>query len=328
MAGLKRKIGTVARYAPYARTAVRAARSIGRLRLRNNRGNRQRMDAPMTSQRDTRLMYKKKNMPRYKKKAWKSFKRKVTAVQIANTNLQVAVEQQVCVLPALQNQSSCQFHGLYGIAGNGGSFGTSTTGPPGQGQVNDISKIFNARYAGPRYRKMLFASACMDVHVKGTGASSFILEVYEIVARKDFTALSSAYDTVEEIYNNSFADVAAVGAIQATGSSLGTTPFNAKTFCQFFKITKKYRVQGSPGETISFQMRDPRNHFIDGAHLLNPQVMWKKGLLQGYFFQLYGAPAGTTNAILTEAAEVKITAIKSYTWRQLDSEAVAAGQTN
>lgn len=326
---IRKRQSPLRRYAPYARAAAGAFRTIRQATATRRQQGRRSYDAPMTSQKDSRLMYRKKRMPARRRKAWKRFKRKVTAVQISNTNIQVAVEQQVCILPAIVNQSSAQFHGMYGIAGNPGSTGFTGAGPPGQGQLNDIAKIFAAKYAGAKYRRLLFASACLDVHVKGTGSSSFILEVYEIEARKDYTALSSAYDTVEEIYYNGFADYGPLGtAPGATGSSLGTTPFHCKAFCQAFKITKKYRVQGSAGETISFQMRDPRNHMIDGNMIANPQIMWKKGLLKGYFFQLYGAPSGTTGAVLTENAEVKITAIKSYTFRQLDSESVQGGQTN
>lgn len=287
---------------------------------------------PMTSQKDTRLIYKKKSMPRRKRKQWTSFKKKVTAVQISNTQLQMVCRQQTMFLTTIANASACCFTGLYGLAGGVGSTGTTGVAS-GTGQCDDISDIFVGKYvsaAASAGRKLMFASACLDVHVQVTGAANMILEVYEISARKDFAAMSAAYDQVEEIYNQAFADlpVMAGGLPSAVGSNLGTTPFNSKTFCQYFKINKKYRVQGSPGELLSFQMRDPKNYLIDGNICTRPQMNWRRNQFKGYFFQMYGCPVLAPATTLSSAAECKITSIKSYTFRQFDSETAGAAQAN
>lgn len=287
----------------------------------------QQADAPMTSQRDTRLMYRKKRMPYRKRKQWTSFKRKVTAVQISNTTLQTVVRQQVMYVTCAANRSSKAACTIYGMNGNGGSEGTTGT-TSGIGQIDDMADIINAKYgttSGPQ-KKLLFASACLDVHVYGFGSGPGILEVYEIVARKDFTPALATYDSPEDLYDQGYLDIATVGTT-ATSGTLGTTPFNCRLFCQHFKITKKYRVQYSQGETLSFQMRDPGNHFISGNILGKPSLGWKKGVTKGYFFQLYGSPS-TTATNFTIPAEVRITAIKSYTYRQLDVENVSAGVVN
>lgn len=287
---------------------------------------------PMTSQKDSRLIYRKKRMPVRKRKQWTSFKRKVTAVEISNKQLQMCARQQTMFLTTAANTSTYCFAGLYGLAGGVGSVGTTGVSS-GTGQCDDIADIFMGKYGTAAIsagKKLMFASACLDVHIQVTGAANLVLEVYEIVARKDFAAMSAAYDQVEEIYTQAFADLPAMGGLpSATGSTLGTTPFNSKTFCQYFRINKKYRVQASPGELLSFQLRDPKNHLIDGNVVSKPQMNWHKGEFKGFFFQMYGCPTTTPTAgTLSSAAECKVTSIKSYTFRQFDAESAAAAQAN
>lgn len=280
----------------------------------------------MTSQRDVKTIYRRKPMPRRRRKQWVSFKRKVTATQIANSALMSFFRQQVMYLTTAANASSFTTATIYSYGGINGTEGT-TGSASGTGQGDDLVDFWTTKYgltSVGRSRKTMFASACMDVHIRNSGAASGILEIYEIIARRDYGSSSVSYDSIEELYTNGFTDTVATPLFTAvTSSTLGSTPFQNKLFCQQFKVLKKTRVEISAGETISMQMRDPKNRVAYGAEM-NANLIFKRGATRGYLFQLYGEPSGTATQ-KTTACECRVTVLKSYTYRELDSQPATTG---
>lgn len=295
--------------------------------------------APMTSQHDSRLVYRKKSMPKRKRRRWVSFKKKVTAVEYSNRNLQNVTTAQLQYVYAQPNRSSFTACMMYGINGQVGSTGNPNVPPvvgsSGTGSMDDMYDVLTQKYAAGGTaltgRKFLFGSAVMDIHLTNIGDAAGILEIYEIVARQTFTPTTVSYDGPEDLFIQGYVDYATIANTPITPSAvrLGTTPFNCKLFCQYFTIKSKRRVHITPGEVISLQMRDAKNHFIAGNMLGKPNVGWRKGECKGYFFQVYGAPRflpGTDNtADFAPSVQLKINTIKSYSFKQLDSDPIQYG---
>lgn len=332
----KRSLSTYAKGAVYAaRGAYKIARrSANRTRRYANRT----ATAPMTSQHDSRLVYRKKTMPKYKKKKWVSFKKKVTAVEYSNRNLQNATTTAIHFLYAAPNRSGYVATMIYGINGTPGTVGNPSIPPlvglSGTGQMDDMYDVLALKYApggtAATGRKFLFGSAVMDVHATNIGDATAILEVYEIIARKTHTPGNTTYDGVEDLFVQGFVDYSPMVNSVAVPSSvrIGTTPFNCKLFCQYFTVKSKRRIHITPGEVTSFQIRDPTNRFIAGNMLGKPNVGWRKGECKGYFFQAYGAARFSGSDLasdLSPPVNIKFQVIKSYSFKQLDSDPIQYG---
>lgn len=334
----KRRL-SLARYGSGAIQAARGAYKIAR-RLRTRTRTRvmggARGPAPMTSQHDSRLVYRKKTMPRYKKKKWVSFKKKVTAVEYSNRNLQNVSMIQTMYCNA--NTDRCSFTSamIYGINGQTGGTGAPPPGgASGTGSMDDMYDVLVNKYAAGgtamNGRKFLFGSAVMDVHATNVSENALILEVYEIEAKKTYTPATVAYDGPEDLFIQGFVDYSPMANTPLVPSALrlGTTPFNCKLFCQYFTVKTKRRLQVSPGEVVSFQIRDSTNRFIAGNMLGKPNVGWRKGECKGYFFQIYGSPQLDPVALppfnISPACSMKFSVIKSYSFKQLDSDPIQYG---
>lgn len=332
----KRKVSTYGKgFVAAARGAYKIARRVQRTRqlLRPRIGSA----TPLTSQHDTRLVYRKKSMPRRQRARWVNFKRKVTAVEYGNLNLNNVTMVQIQYCNATMNRTSFTAAMIYGINGSPGSPGDIPPfGVSGTASMDDVFDVLSNKYAvggtAMNGRRFLFGSACMDIHATNIGDSTLILEAYEIYAKQTYTPTLTSYDGPEDIFTQGLGlDYQVMPNTPQTPSALrlGTNPFNCKLFSQYFTVKSKRRIQVTPGELVSFQMRDPRNYFISGNNLGRPNVGWKKGQCKGYFFQIYGQPTvdlpSQTEKTLSAACSLKFTIIKSYSFKQVASEPVQYG---
>lgn len=277
-------------------------------------------------------------MPKYKKKRWTSFKKKVTAVAYSNRNLQNVTTIMNQFIYAPTNRTGFTASMIYGINGQVGTVGNPNLPPlvglSGTGSMDDIFDVLTNKYAAGGSamtgRRFLFGSAVLDIHVTNIGDATAILEVYEIVAKQTYTPASVAYDGPEDIFIQGFVDYAPMANTQLVPSAvrLGTTPFNCKLFCQYFTVKSKRRIHVTPGEVVSFQLRDSKNRFIAGNMIGKPNVGWRKNECQGYFFQTYGAPRAAGDDLPSDFAppvNLKMISIKSYSFKQLDADPIQYG---
>jgi len=225
---------------------------------------------------DTRQIYRRTSMPRRKRRQWASFIKKVNAVDerelgtrtvLFNDSLQqsnVAVGKQSCLTLA-----------LYPFVNTN------------RGWLNDMSEIGQLENEGnpslaagatiDKNTKVMFHSAVMDVTLRNTstkyGAEGAIeiapeaaieLDVYDIIMRSEAADGSQKFFDISACLN-AYDDREIGGA--GTGIEIadrGSTPFELPSGLSRFKIKvlKKTKYFIPNGQTITFQVRNPKRKVI------------------------------------------------------------------
>ena len=270
---------------------------------------------PTTAQHEYSTVYRKKRMPKGKRKAWKKFVRKTTAVSMKNLPLQTYVYSESNNIYAAANTSSYYYAGLYGLNGAARVLGTATSS--GTGATNQINTLFAQNFSGGVFGKQILCeSACMDFTIRNLTANTVIIEMYYVRPKRDIDDQEFAVKfRLEDIYTTSFNSNeigSNIGSVAAT--TLGTTPFNAPYFCRHFEITRKLRVQLGGSEVYSSQIRNPKNYKINYSDV--EKYAMKRGMASGIFFQIYGQPqSGILAGNGTDVASVKIMLTQTHNWR-------------
>lgn len=273
---------------------------------------------PVTSEHDFKTRYRKRRMPRRKRKAWKRFSRKVRAVLYSNLGLRVAKVVSPGYIWAAVDTTTFYSANLYPTSGIASTVGTLAT-TSGTGNYDDLLKIFARENSSASVikagDKFMFQSACLDVLLTNLGSTPTIIECYYWQANDTLGDLA-AEDSLEELYTNGFTSGHMTGigggtALSATAP--GTTPFNNPAFCHFVKIIKKTQILLSPSATTTLQLRDPKNHRLTGEAITQSAI--RRGLTRGIFFQFYGAP---TSANSYSSASLKIFTTRIYNYYALE----------
>lgn len=283
---------------------------------------------------DKRFVYRKKRMPKRKRRTWVRFTKKVHAVaekelgprtvlfndQILQTG--VTVGEQNCLTLCLYPQKS------------------------GQGFLNDLSAISTLENAGAptsaagittwRSTKMLFQSAVMDLTIRNTStfqtgadpssraldaSASIELDVYEFMIRGNEPANAGAtcqtFSQCLQVYDDP--NIGGAGA----GNELdikyrGTTPFELpRQIGQWkIKILKKTKFFIPNGQTITHQIRDPKRHVANMAELQDGESFYKPGWTKGLYL-IYKLVPGLTegNSISTYQCRLNIGASRKYLYK-------------
>lgn len=222
----------------------------------------------VTSQYDRKTVYYKKNMPRWKKRKWIGFVKKVEAAELKGIGTKTVVRNALLegtITPANVPVSQGMLNAvLYGA--DGGADGLTGCG------FQDLKVIFsNDLQMDAPTNKGHFASAVLDATlinastypeggVADANYGNLEVDVYEFVMTRktDATGVGGIY-----------ADAALVTeSINGAGTSLeitqrGVTPFDLPdALSRGIKIMKKTKYFLSPGQTATYQMRDPKNYVI------------------------------------------------------------------
>lgn len=306
----------------YSRPIFKAARFAHRAYRKSsqNRNRKREIDVPPTTgEHDVRRVYRKRRMPRRKRRQWKSFTKRVNAVLAKNLGLRVANIIYGGHMYAPVNSSTVHYEGIHSFNGQPPTTGT-TGASTGLGALNHWLKILareNSTSTTPAVtNKFICQSVAMDIILSNKSeTTTAILECYYITSRRDMPSLPTSGDGVEERYNSGFTDLALIGGgTPITSSTLGTTPFNAPDFAHEWKVYKKTRIQLPPKGVTSIQIRDPKNRLIraDDVELFAT----RRGITRGILFQMYGVPDGTN---VTSTASVSISSTCIYNYYELES---------
>lgn len=266
-----------------------------RTALRNGTDN-----APVTSQYDVRTWYKKKNMPRRKKKKWVKFKKQVNAVfnkQIAPTYFLYRTTATVTAIEGTQHWASVMLY----------------TGGTGSAPNNDLGRIAegvqgsSGNQLGTKFR---FESACLDLLMRNAGTGTCLVDVYTIYCRKDVPSVYASpfilISTLEQLANQ---DTNTDTKISDT--DIGYTPFHNPMFCSYYKVAKKRTLTLTGGGVSEIQMRDAKNRKMWGLDYYNKSSL--KGWTKGYLLCIRGA----FNGLVTPEVQLNIAYTRSYVLRQV-----------
>lgn len=275
----------------------------GFLRTKLTKRKRGSSDHGVTHFQDSRFVYRKKSMGRSKKRRWKKFKNKVLAVSEKDLGSRTVVFNNQYTWT--NNQAT--FEGMANVGLYTGRYPGGVNPYSDLAVIANSENISNpSASAGStvdKSTKFIFKSACLDVTMtnmsgvsNGTAYepdSRMILEVdvYEMSASRSFNDTSSNFADITNVMVNGFANTKTIGAgvgggsgFAATGGSAsgggtncnmsrGLTPWdNPLALSQYgLKIWKKRKYFIQSGQTITYQIRDPKRHVLELEAMLNYQ---------------------------------------------------------
>jgi len=320
---------------------LRQARS----RTQTQTGNRSgtvRSGQGVTTQYDRRLVYFKKNMPRFKKRRWKRFMNKVHAVSEKDLGTRQVVfnrsfskdqtneNQQISQTMTLYGQQSSEVHNndLYTIR----QFENTAAGTPALGDT-----VWGST-------KFIFKSGVLDVTIRNASTLRTVIgevtsdspdsrakleiDIYEIIIRKqanwaenDLTV--SGANNLEDLYEQG---INQEGQITDEGGAedkvnyfdRGFTPFDGSYAISRFgiKILKKTKFFIPNGDTITYQVRDPKRRVTERKNLAQVKGFSRPGWTRVIYLVgklVPGLPVGTTNA--TFQPIVNIGSTRKYVYK-------------
>lgn len=273
-----RKLRPFMRYAVPAGTAIakgvatQVKQRWSRSNTRTRTKKKQKSGSGTTTQYDRILQYRRRRMPRRKKRSWVKFQRKVRAALQKDLGNRTILFNHLLnttgsVTDATTQQGTAEVH-LYGHKG-------SPDGPT-QGGSRDILRIMNNdSVALDGSGKVRFRSAVLDITVRNAGSEHATpwpveLDVYEIGWYKRTAYLDCTAALVDGF--------AATGNINTgtglTVSNRGVTPWECPEGISLggFRIYKKTKYFLNTGQTMTYQVRDPRNHFYSRGDAIQTEV--------------------------------------------------------
>lgn len=278
-----------------ARLALRKRFGGSQTKTKGKRGR----EAGFTTQyNDSHMLYKFRRAPSRLRRRVRKFVRGITRVVTNMGDMQVLVRSYTATMTATADGAQS----VLGLPPMYGCLGSSSVG------CNDVSEIFYS-YGGrvnPSWdQKLITKSAVLDYKI--TAASSnpvdMYVDAYYCTARRDIpTALSN---NTTGLITQCFSNVGAVsGGSQLTMADVGVTPFDNSEFCKLVKITKVRRYKIAAGDSISIQIRDPRDYIwsaamygaMAGSGAVNESLLARKGVTEWVMVVYYGAPVSGSQA--------------------------------
>lgn len=267
-------------------------------------------------QRDKTVQYVAKHKRGWKRRArkWKRFVRKVRAVQLKDHGKLSMIMDDFVSGSSSAGQQCAAFVLLGGVRGNG-------TGEA------DLRNLFDEAISqSPDASRLLLNTAVLDLQITTTEAteSSCELDVYEFVCIKDVPntifGVTASTVTMQSFFDKGLSAQPTVGAggTQLATTSVGTTPFDNRFFCQHFKIVKKTKFLLGLNQYVTYQIRDPKNKVIPGYQRRDLLAM--KGFTRGVMLVAKGLVA--SGAIPT--TDFAVYSNRHYTFTVLQSQSDAA----
>lgn len=262
----------IARFAYNNRNALASrARQMMFGRSRTATGTRSRYTSGIgvTSQYDKKIIYRKKNMPRYKKSRWRKFKNKVVAVSTKSLGTNTVVRNTLLQFDIQLIPANADTHGLAQVA----LYPMRQTTLAYLDDVNSIS-VNDTRMSSPT-SKIMFMSGVLDLTMRiqsllkttppvtGNPSLGAEVDVYEISWNKDSGQSGEAIDLINA-FNIGHVDTGTIpgGTTNLLSTQRGWTPFDCPSALSQhrIKIWKKTKYFLSAEQTATYQMRDPKTH--------------------------------------------------------------------
>ncbi len=275
MPSFRKRNNYISRNNKRQRIGRRYSRGLAALRKRK-RGTSGR---GLTFEHDRQFIYRKKSMPYRKKRRWRKFIKKVGAVQEKELGTRMCLfNKQTNFTNSASGNQGVTSISLYGWSSDGGFGGK-------QSWYNDIAYMAElennttqtllGQYVGDDV-KMIFSSGVLDMTIRNTSYkdapgtlnpdATLELDLYECYVKKECEMNGVNYQTLgkmleletQGIYNQN---------LGAEGDPIkinyrGATPFDCSVGLKAFgiKILKKTKFFLRSGQTLTYQVRDPKRH--------------------------------------------------------------------
>ena len=287
------------------RASTRGRRAGGRSQTMRRQGRRSSAGVLGGTNADMRSVYQRKRMPKYKKKRWIRFVKKVNAVADKDLGLRtVLINDQMIQRNTTTSQQSTLSLCLYPFDNDVNGW-LSDMNSIGQLE-NEANPTVAAGATISPNTKVMFQSAVMDITIRNTSDklvsvdpggqpglnvyepapdAAIELDVYEFYATKDFSDIGQTWNSTSIVMNNY--DDREIGGT-GTGISIndrGASPFEfgVQMARAGIKITKKTKFFIPNGQTITWQARDPSRKTIHYGDLERQEGFNRKGWTKHYF---------------------------------------------
>lgn len=262
--------------------------------------------APLTNEKDVRTVYRKKRMPRRKKRAYVKKIRNFRSLQMRNEPSRIF--QYVTGINEDSGANTSNYFGaFYGLPAND-AYSNSLQKVYGQftnGAVADQKALASFL----RIDHMSLSVVIRNVSTPTTGESGVVdLDVYKVMCIRDVpTALWIPGSDIQQLIQalatrlntavGQDIEVGDTGTGIATSSSgntnaVGSMLWNIPTFLRYFKIVKQFKIQVGVGNVIHLNMRTSKNKVISyedcGNTGLSGRISAKAYLTAGYIFNANG----------------------------------------
>lgn len=280
----RRRLNPVARAAGYTGYVGAGLAGAASYLFRNSGGRRnlRRVTSGrgITTQYDRSRVYRKRSMPRRKKRSWKRFVRKSqAAIDKTLGSYSIVLNDQVSVTATAEttDQAIGQF-ALYSMKDATNAW------------LNDMAGIaaqFNTSFSTTDSTKWGFKSGILDLTVQNvsldaaSGGTGFGVEVdvYEITSSSNWESYGNTPKTLSAVIGDGWTNTVTLGT-QLSLAQRGVTPWDATQALSVYrlKIWKKTKYFLGYGNTFTYQIRDPKSHFIDQQRMEDGNSTNKPGM--------------------------------------------------
>lgn len=239
-------------------------------------------------------------MPRFRRKRWVSFVKKVQTVANKQLGLKQLIFNHVYQKASDYNSQDGGSIQLYSADGD-------TSNDRQSADMGNIFReifgdsVFNNSYNSTDAdltKVIRFESASLDVTFQNVGANNTIVDVYRFVCRRDVPHLGDSSNNdpwgifIQSLIKTGIPEdpdsLNNLGDHKLTYDALGVTPFNSSRFCQMFKILQKRSYVIEPDKTVMINFRLPKGKTVASNPLRN--LICKRGLTEGFLYIFRGQP--------------------------------------
>lgn len=280
--------------------AARSAWQVGKYAAKKAQQYRQRSQrrsfiepSAITTQHDSSTRYRRKRMPRRRRKQWVSFTKRVQHVMLQSQPLQSYCIDDIGGTKTVAIDTQVTDGQMLG--------GTQAT------NNDELFKIFQAAYGGglttstvDKY-KLFVKSMCLDVQLTNIHATkACVVDVYTLLARKSINTATR----IDVQYTNAFAEQGALSIGTVSSANVASTVFQNGPFLEMWKVLDKREILLGVGQTTTLQLRIPYNRYVSGKQIeINSSMI--PGFTRAFLFQMRGVPednAGTPRLAATQVA--------------------------
>jgi len=261
----------------------------------------------VTVQHDRANVYRKRSMPRRKKRSWKRFSRKVNAVaekSLGSKTIVFNVAQSFIGTPGTTEQLWANL-ALYPMNHSSVSY------------LDDMSAIENNSTGDYGVTtKYIFKSGVLDMTLVNSsfddaeGGVPIELDVYEITSSSSWQE-NSGTPSLIGVFQQGFTDTTAEGSAgtQLATTQRGVTPWDCPQALGSYriKIWKKTKFFLGAGGWMTYQIRDPKRHVLDAKNMREWDSTNKPGLTRWLLLVAKALPGANIITTGNVALEVGIT---------------------
>lgn len=303
----------VRRALPAAANAITLVNEARRSYTRTRRGARGRYGAGVTNQYDRTNVYRKRRMPRFKRKRWTRFIRKVKAAENTTLGTRTRVFNSQITFNTVGSAAKQIFKSvaLYpcSLVGNN----------------DDLLRIMEDDGDIANTGKIQMISGVMDMTLVNISKDAegndmgIELDVYMCTARKrlQYTKASglTTFSTLEDALEDGQNTAGILGAARCQTTDRGATPFDMTAGLSAFgvKILSKKKYFLPKGNQMTYQIRDPKNYQIGKNDVRDIKGQNKPGVTKFLLLVAKGLPGAVDGQ--NYRCEIKIGLTRKYAYK-------------